>query len=188
MVPGVVVDNTEPMVFPKDREHSSYYDQYIIWYIHSIRRAVDLEDEDVKEILDGSLFDQLKQKTDIQVCNLSTTTLSFFSYNQPRKYQFFAVKKKDQTFDLVERADVNFIETIVLHFVNLALSPRNSLLVEAPERTAAVQTTGIVAIHEILVFWIEIETLVTEKTKWDVGFFPALENKSEWCFSDSQAE
>lgn len=79
------------------------------------RRAVDLEDEDVKEILDGSLFDQLKQKTDIQVCNLSTTTLSFFSYNQPRKYQFFAVKKKDQTFDLVERADVNFIETIVLH-------------------------------------------------------------------------
>ncbi|KAI8075668.1 hypothetical protein BDF21DRAFT_343337, partial [Thamnidium elegans] len=85
----------------------------------------------------------------------------------------------NEVFDMIVHADVNFIEAVGLY------CPRNPLLFSSLERTAATQTTIMLlhnlflSVNDLIGFnWIEVETLLTNKTKWDgVGFCPTSEKK-----------
>ncbi|KAI9361295.1 hypothetical protein BD770DRAFT_317702 [Pilaira anomala] len=91
----------------------------------------------------------------------------------------------NQEYDPVKHADLTFIENVVIHFIDLALSPRNPLLFKSLERTAAIHTSIFLlnslflSYNDKLSFsWIEVETLLTNKTKWDgVGFCPTADKK-----------
>ncbi|KAI9366656.1 hypothetical protein BD770DRAFT_423468 [Pilaira anomala] len=85
---------------------------------------------------------------------------------------------KTDDFDLMELYDVNFIETISLHYLNLMDSSLNPLLGQQLERTAAVNTTIIILnnlfidVNDQIGFkWYEVHTSMTLNQKWDrVGF------------------
>ncbi|GAA5814989.1 hypothetical protein MFLAVUS_008493 [Mucor flavus] len=86
-------------------------------------RAVNLEDDGVKEVLNGSLFDDLKQKSEMKACILSSNTQSLLAIINQSNISFLKMRKSikcfvsslDEEFDPVEHADINFIETTGLH-------------------------------------------------------------------------
>ncbi|KAL0143082.1 hypothetical protein V8B55DRAFT_1474129 [Mucor lusitanicus] len=97
--------------------------------------------------------------------------------NLPDFYIYRCIIKRynlpeNERFDIFTHADLNFVETMGNHF------PSNPLLQPTLERTAAIHTTiallnnlFLSANDKINFSWIEIETLLTQSTKWDgVGF------------------
>ncbi|CEP16696.1 hypothetical protein [Parasitella parasitica] len=74
--------------------------------------------------------------------------------------------------------DLNFIKTMGNHFLNLCQSSLNPLSMPTLERTAAAKTNVILldnlflSVNDMIHFcWFEVETLLTNSTKWDgVGF------------------
>ncbi|KAI9251102.1 hypothetical protein EDC94DRAFT_681733 [Helicostylum pulchrum] len=83
-----------------------------------------------------------------------------------------------EDFDLMEMHEVNFIETLFMHYLNLMDSLLNPLLGKQLERTTAVSTT-IITLNDLFLDvndviglrWYEVRTHRTQNRKWDgVGF------------------
>ncbi|KAG1413653.1 hypothetical protein G6F58_007371 [Rhizopus delemar] len=156
-------------------------------------KALNIGDECVAVVIDESALVELRQKTSLKPYSLSIATaslLELISKDNTSLLVLIDIIKSyqlptNEPFDSVQHTDVTFIETIGLYFVNLALSPRNPLHFQTLECTTAVQTSIFflnslfLSVNDRISFnWIEIETFLTGKTKWDgVGFCPTMDKK-----------
>ncbi|KAI8051399.1 uncharacterized protein B0P05DRAFT_480108 [Gilbertella persicaria] len=142
-------------------------------------------------MLDKELLEGLRQQTTLESQHLSSSvTLLLTSLNQanPDFYTYRSIIKRfnlpeNERFDIFTHSDLNFVETMGNHF------PSNPLLQPTLERTAAIHTTiallnnlFLSANDKINFSWIEIETLLTQSTKWDgVGFRAGSDQKIGFC-------
>ncbi|KAG1141130.1 hypothetical protein G6F37_008515 [Rhizopus arrhizus] len=156
-------------------------------------KALDIDDEGIAVVMDESVLAELRQKTSFKPYSLSIATASLLELISKDNTSLLVLRDiiksyqlpTSELFDLLQHTDVTFIETVGLYFVNLALSPRNPLHFQTLERTTAVQTSifflnslFLSANDRINFNWIEIETFLTGKTKWDgVGFCPIVDKK-----------
>ncbi|KAL9542087.1 hypothetical protein MBANPS3_008787 [Mucor bainieri] len=156
-----------------------------------------IDDDGVKIMLEKELLDRLTEQSTLPGLSLSSSaTLLLESLNRANCdfYTYRGIIKDfklpaNERFDVVTHADLNFVETMGNHFLNLNQSPGNPLLQPTLERTAAIHTTIallnnlFLSVNDKISFsWIEIETILTKSTKWDgVGFKTGSDKKIGYC-------
>ncbi|KAI8876948.1 hypothetical protein K501DRAFT_131534, partial [Backusella circina FSU 941] len=136
-------------------------------------------------LVDKEVVQEIRNETDLAPFDLSeaaTTLLAKIGQCVPSSPKLRSIIRKsvgeNDTFDLIGMYDINFIETLANHYLNLIDSPLNPLLGTQLERTAAVTTTIIILnnlfidVNDVMGFkWYEVRTHMTENQKWDgVGF------------------
>ncbi|KAG2235418.1 hypothetical protein INT48_005768 [Thamnidium elegans] len=187
----------------KDTAFSRTYSEY--WKVRderahqsNIRKRTQAALQDITDNIVGSMVDSTKRlrsnnpetANDATDDNISSVVKVYEKESAPSPTSIRSIIKSyqlpnNEVFDMIVHADVNFIEAVGLYCLNLIQSPRNPLLFSSLERTAATQTTIMLlhnlflSVNDLIGFnWIEVETLLTNKTKWDgVGFCPTSEKK-----------
>ncbi|KAI7903515.1 uncharacterized protein BX663DRAFT_542456 [Cokeromyces recurvatus] len=153
-----------------------------------------LDDDGVQSMMNEELLETLKRQTSIPIQPLShpATLISHELKESAAKFdQFRKIIKnfKISESDILIHADLNYIETMGNHFLNLCKSPLNPLLVPTLERTAATKMTVILldnlflSVNDKIHFcWFEVETLLTKNTKWDgAGFLANSDKRIGYC-------
>ncbi|KAI8646757.1 hypothetical protein BD408DRAFT_439850 [Parasitella parasitica] len=151
---------------------------------------LNLDDERLTGLVDEEILQEIKVATDLppfQLSEAATTLLAKIGESVPSSRKLRGIIRKNtgenNDFDLMEMYDINFIETLSNHYLNLMDSPSSPLLSTQLERTAAVNTTIIVLsnlfidVNDVIgLKWYEVRTHMTENQKWDgVGF--SINNK-----------
>ncbi|KAI8646572.1 hypothetical protein BD408DRAFT_479807 [Parasitella parasitica] len=152
-----------------------------------------LDDNGVQSILEKELLETLIQQTSIQVEPMSPQAALILHGLNGSTAQFEELRKMIRNFKISDSImtypDLNFIETMGNHFLNLCQSPLNPLLMPTLERTTAAKTAVILldnlflSVNDKIHFcWFEVETLLTRSTKWDgVGFHVNADKRIGYC-------
>ncbi|KAG1054516.1 hypothetical protein G6F43_003482 [Rhizopus delemar] len=145
----------------------------------------------MKKQFDESYCHDLEKKTDLAVytsmSNPCKELIKLLIESQPSPAVIRKILRKstlgDEEFDPITHADLNFVEVVSLHFLNLITSPRNPIQHVALERTAASITTVqilnclFLSNNDIIdLNWFEKEIQLIKNAKWD-GVAFCLKNK-----------
>ncbi|RCH84139.1 hypothetical protein CU098_006417 [Rhizopus stolonifer] len=146
---------------------------------------INLDDKRLVGLVNEEILKEIKVDTNLppfQLSEAATTLLAKIGESVPSSRKLRGIIRKNigenDDFDLMEMYDINFIETLSNHYLNLMDSPLSPLLGTQLERTAAVNTTIIILnilfidVNDVIGFkWYEVRTHMTENQKWDgVGF------------------
>ncbi|CAO3701300.1 unnamed protein product [Rhizopus stolonifer] len=146
---------------------------------------LNIDDKRTLDLVGEGVIEKLKAETALEPISISTSTSKLIDTIVKSPPSTIALRKAIRkhiaasiNIDIIEDAQINFIESVMIYYLNILGSPCNPLSLHQLERTAAVHTTVFLVntlfldVNDIIGFkWFEVTAYMTSNTKWDgIGF------------------